>query len=264
VGVEVVEDRTAGSRCDDGFLRLRRLTLRNVLADGTRSRPYPCDVMSRANVDAVAVVLYQVDEAKGAARPHVRVALKRGWRAPIWLRREKRLVQPDAAQVGAIVEVVAGMLEGGDAGRTGVARRAALECEEEAGVAVPPSRIEPLGGPSFASPGVTDEKVHFRAARADLDRRAEPKGDGSPMEEGGEVVVMSLRDAIRACREGDIPDMKTEVALLRLADRLGYLPQVDAFVGDLPPRLAVRAQGLGVPRAVPRPRGRRATKRGAR
>ncbi len=257
VGVEVVEDRTASSRCDEGFLRLRRLVLRNVLADGSRSRAYPCDVMSRANVDAVAVVLYETEAAAGrAGRPQVRVALKTGWRPPVLLRREKRLAQPDSRPWGAILEVVAGVLEEQDAGKGGVERRAAAECEEEAGVVVPPSRIEPLGRESFASPGVTDEKVHFRAARADLARRGPAHGDGSPMEEGQEVVVLPLRDAIAACRDGRIPDMKTEVALLRLADRLGYLPALDRFVDELPPRLRANARALGLPRA------RRAGKRG--
>ena len=51
---------TAGSKADEGFLRVRRLVLRNVYADGTRSRPYDCDVVSRTRTDAVAVVLYEV------------------------------------------------------------------------------------------------------------------------------------------------------------------------------------------------------------
>ena len=47
-----------------------------------------------------------------------------------------------------------------------------------------------------------------------------PHGDGSPMEEGTRAVVLDLEDAIAACRAGDIPDMKTELALLRLRDKL--------------------------------------------
>ena len=45
--IEVVEDRTAGSGCEDGFLRVKRLVLRNHYADGSQSRTYPCDVVSR-------------------------------------------------------------------------------------------------------------------------------------------------------------------------------------------------------------------------
>ena len=45
-----------------------------------------------------------------------------------------------------------------------------------------------------------------------------------------------LGEAIAMCRDGRVPDMKTEVALLRLADHLGYVPALDAFIKDLPGR----------------------------
>ena len=40
------------------------------------------------------------------------------------------------------------------------------------------------------------------------------------MEEFGCLFELDLRDAIGRCRSGEIPDMKTEIALLRLADHL--------------------------------------------
>jgi ADP-ribose pyrophosphatase len=242
--VEVVEDRTAGSRSDEGFLRVRRLVCRTVFADGGRSEPYACDVVSRAKTDAVAVVVYEV--GGDGARRTVRVALKTGVRPPVWLRREKALAQPDARPYGALAEVVAGMLESEDVGPRGVERRAAIEAREEAGVRVEPARVRSLGAASFPSPGVTDEKVHFRAVEASLASLAEPAGDGSAMEEGGGVLVLPLKDAIDACRTGEVPDLKTEVALLRLADALGYVPALDRFLDELPADLrpAPRAAGL--------------------
>ena len=45
--IEIVEDRTADSRCDEGFLKVERLLLRNRYDDGSRSDVYPCDVVSR-------------------------------------------------------------------------------------------------------------------------------------------------------------------------------------------------------------------------
>ncbi len=35
--IEIVEDYTQRARCDEGFLRLRRLRARNRRADGSRS-----------------------------------------------------------------------------------------------------------------------------------------------------------------------------------------------------------------------------------
>ncbi|MDF1700728.1 MAG: NUDIX hydrolase [Planctomycetota bacterium] len=213
--IEVVADQTAGSRPDEGFLRVRRLVVRNRYPDGSTSAHYECDMVSRKHVDAVAVLLYEITEAG-----EVRVALKAGVRPPVYFRRDKQFFQPDDRIYRLLPETVAGMLEPEDTGPEGIERRAAAECFEEAGVRVAPADVEPLGGPLFASPGITDEKVFFRSVRARLDDRVEPQGDGSVMEEAGGVIVLSMEDAIARCRDGRIPDAKTEIALLRLRDRL--------------------------------------------
>jgi ADP-ribose pyrophosphatase len=236
--IEVVEDRTAGSRPDEGFLRVRRLLLRNAYEDGTRSAPYPCDVVSRQRTDAVALVLYE-----GGEGAPVRVLLRHCVRPPVTLRREKRTAHEEQSHL-LLAEIVAGVLEDEDERAGGIEARATIEAAEEAGVAVQQADVVRLGAPLFPSPGITDEKVHLRAAHAALERRGPAHGDGSPMEQGGDVFVLPLRDAIRLCREGGAPDMKTEVALLRLADRLGYVPALDCFVGDLPGDLRRRAASL--------------------
>lgn len=226
--IEIVADRTAGTRCDEGFLRVQRLTLRNHYADGSTSAEYACDVVSRECVDAVAVVIYEID-----AERRVRVALKQGVRPPIYLRRHKDLINGDEREHPLLAEIVAGVLEPGDEGPAGIAHRAALECLEEAGLTVSSDAVLELGEALFASPGVTDEKVHYRCVEAELDSRGTPTGDGSVMEEAGGVVVLELREAIRRCRNGEIPDAKTEVGLLRLCDHLGYVPQLGVFLEDV-------------------------------
>jgi ADP-ribose pyrophosphatase len=227
--IEVVEDRTAKARCDEGFLRLRRLVVRNRYRDGSTSSPYDVDLVSRRHEDAVAIVLFQLDGPRS-----VRVALRSGVRPPVWMRRDKGLAQPAGREHLLLTEVVAGVLETGESDERGIAARAAKECEEEAGVWLHPDAVQRLGGPLFPSPGVSDELVHFAAAEAVLDEAEAPKGDGSPMEEAGGVVLLSLPDAIRACRCGEIPDMKTEIALLRLCDAIGYSPLFDRFSHEMP------------------------------
>src|SRR5262249_45254715 len=55
-GFEVVSDQRLG---EGGFLRLRRTFLRNLHADGTRSREYLCDFVERPRgLDAVALVIW--------------------------------------------------------------------------------------------------------------------------------------------------------------------------------------------------------------
>ena len=225
--VAIVEDRTPTSRCDEGFLTLRRLVLENRYSDGSTSAPYPCDVLERPGSDAVVAVLYEKVNGR------VRVLLREASRAPIYLRKDKEFVHPDPGPYLSILEVVAGLVEPTDEpGVAGLRTRAAAEAREEAGLEVSHESLAPLGGETFASPGTTDEKIYFCAAAAKLDERAAPAGDGSIMEEWSKVHLVDLRDAIAMCRDGRIPDMKSEVALLRLADHVGYLHQLDRFVGE--------------------------------
>jgi ADP-ribose pyrophosphatase len=241
--IEVVEDRTAQSRCGEGFLTIRRLRLKNAYDDGTHSAVYDCDLVSRRGVDAVVAVLF---EQTGDRR--VKVLLREGVRAPVYLRHEKSFVHPDPRVYSSIPELVAGIVEADDpSGEAGLARRAAVEADEEAGLALDAAAFTPLGGETFASPGTSDEKLFYCVAEASLDEARGGAGDGSVMEEGAVLRVMDLGDAIEACRTGEVPDMKTEVGLLRLADHLGYLPQLGCFVDELPPDLAARHRTLGVP-----------------
>ena len=236
VDLEIVDDRTSTTRSDEGFLRVRRLVLRNVRRDGSRSATYPCDIVSRTRTDAVAIVLYE--RARGRERPArgPRGAEGRRSARPIFLRRHLALTQPDVAAYDAVAEIVAGMLEPEDAGPDGIARRAATRLPRRPG-----STLSPRDVAAARRRVVPEPRDHRREGPLPRGpsrrstRRARPEGDGSVMEEGTRVVVLPLRDAIVACRRGDIPDMKTEIALLRLCDAIGYLPALDRFVDELPP-----------------------------
>jgi 8-oxo-dGTP pyrophosphatase MutT (NUDIX family) len=118
------------------------------------------------------------------------------------------------------VETVAGILEPGDTGESGIARRAAIELAEEVGLVVRPEQIEPLGLPVFLSPGLMGERIYFCAVEievGEIGRSPAPhRGDGSIHEEGGEVLVLTMSDALARCESGVIGDAKTELALRRL------------------------------------------------
>jgi len=240
--VEIVEDRTEKSRCDEGFLKVARLILRNRHEDGTLSDTYPCDVVSRPGSDAVVAILYEIGPDR-----KVRVLLREGLRAPVYLRRFRKFIHPDARTYLSIHELVAGLLEEIDGeGEAALRHRAAAESAEEAGLAVAPERFVILGGETFASPGTSDEKLFFVAAAVKLGDAGDAPGDGSVMEQGARLVPMALGEAVARCRDGTIPDMKTEVGLLRLADHLGYLPQLDCFLGDLPEDVRRRYRRPGI------------------
>ena len=216
--IELVEDRTATSRIDEGFLRLKRYRARNRRVDGSNSPEYPIDVIDRPTLDAVAVVLW-ARTARG-----VEVLTRRGLRPAAYFRRGKVTALPEPEYL-LLEEIVAGVLEPGEVGAAALAARAAAEAHEEAGVRVAPGALRPLGGPFFLVPGIASEKVHLlegEIARFGGDGlfEAPHEGDGSPMEEGALLCWRELGEAIQACEAGEIADVKTELGLRRLAARL--------------------------------------------
>ena len=83
VAIEIVADRTATSRADEGFLRVRRLSLRNRYDDGSHSAPYAYDCVERTAMDAVVIVLH-TDDGRVCLRSSIRppVALRTGYALP--------------------------------------------------------------------------------------------------------------------------------------------------------------------------------------
>jgi len=216
--IEVVEDRTARARCDEGFLRLRRLRARNRRLDGSYSREYPIDLIDRPTFDAVAVCLW----ARGEAGPEV--LTRSGIRPAAYFRRGQATVLPEVDHL-LVEEVVAGVLEPGEVGPDAIRKRAVEEVREETGLEIAPDQLEALGGPFFMLPGITSEKIYLVAG--EVPRGSGPEvwaapghGDGSPLEEGAELRWRPLAEAIAACERGEIEDAKTEIALRRLVARL--------------------------------------------
>jgi ADP-ribose pyrophosphatase len=209
-GIEILRDETVGQ---GGFLAVRRVHLRNVRDDGTRSRPYICDFLVRPKgIDAIVVAVYR---RRGAT---VEVLLRDGLRIPLAVGRPpEALPVADARPYLFFREVVAGIVEVDDRGEAGLRRRAALEVEEEAGFRVRAEDVRLLGAGTFPSPGAMAERFWLAAVEV----AGEPsvaEGDGSPMEEGAGVAWMELEAAIAACVRGEIEDAKTELTLRRLRD----------------------------------------------
>lgn len=213
--LELLREELFGA--DAGFLRVRRLHLRNLDADGSPSAAYVCDFAVRPKgVDAVVVVLWRREAGR------VMVLLREGLRPALWFGRDDP--PPPVAESRRspwMIEVVAGIIERTDVGEHGVRARAAAEVDEEAGFTVAPHAFEFLGAGTFPTPGSMPEMFWLLAAELPADAVArEPGGDGSPMEHGARTHWRELDAAIEACVAGEIRDAKTELVLRRLRDRL--------------------------------------------
>lgn len=210
VDVRVIEDHSAAARCDRGFLRLRRLTLQNRYPDGSESAAYAYDLVERDALDAVAMVLFTGDG---------RVCLRSALRPPLAFRGTYALPIADAS--GPVQwEVPAGLVEPEERGEDGLKRCCARETLEEVGLALAPGAFTRLGPAACLSPGVLAEKLHYFAARVDPAEARTPTEDGTPVEERAEVRFVPVSEALAACRDGRIADLKTEAAVRRLDEHL--------------------------------------------
>lgn len=200
--IEVLGDERAG---EGGHLVLRRLKLRLVGTDGTRTRAGSWDFVERPmGLDAVVVAIWR------RRAQAVEVLIRAGVRVPLHFGRAEK------PRSMTFPELVAGILEPGDA----LEERAADEAREEAGLSV--KHLVRLGPPMFPTPGMCAEQFHFVAAEVAEDApMTAPEGDGSPFEEGARLEWMTLAEALRRCGSGEIQDLKTEVGLRRLRDALG-------------------------------------------
>ena len=217
--IELLKDRTRESRCDEGFIHIRRLVLRNHYEDGTSSREYSCDIVERKYIDAVAVVLYAKDPTTG----EIQVGLREGIRPVLYYRHRRKPPIPDPQNYQYFVEIVAGAIEDEDLGIEGLLRRAVLEVKEEAGFDIQPETIELLGGGLFSTPGISDEKVYMVAVEVNPEDQGCHLGDGSPMEEAARIFFLPLKEALEKCIKGEFEDGKTEIGLWRLAKHLGLI-----------------------------------------
>ena len=202
--IEIVSDERVG---EGGFLRLRRMRLRMVRADGSVTAEGLWDYVERPiGLDAVVLALYR--PAQDGA---VEVLLRSGLRIPVQLGR------PEKRETLLLPELVAGILEGDD----DLQQRAADEAFEEAGLRVDPQSVRALGPPMYPTPGMCAEMFHFVCAEVRDQEPVQPAGDGSPFEEGARLEWISLGEALDRCERGEIQDLKTEIGLRRLRDALG-------------------------------------------
>ncbi|MEW5852245.1 MAG: NUDIX domain-containing protein [Myxococcota bacterium] len=218
ITIRVLEDRTRTTPSDQGFLKVRRLLLRNHYDDGTESAPYAYDVVDRTALDAVAMVLH-ADNPDNPRDPLV--LMRTALRPPVGLRVGRDLPLPDTREHAQIWELPAGIIELGEHGVDGILRCAARETHEETGYHLDVTAFQMLGPPVFLTPGLCAEKVYFAQARIpDRDAVGHAALDGSPVEESATVEFWPLSVCLQRTRTGELEDAKTEVGLHRLAATL--------------------------------------------
>lgn len=213
IRVEVVRERGISA---EGFLRVRHVALRNHYEDGSHSAEYDYFMVERRLLDAVTLLLYRHTQAGPE------VVLRSQLRPPLAFR-DTYDVPLAANGTGAVQwEVPAGLMESGERGEEGLFARASAEALEEVGYELAPTRFSMLGPATSLSPGLIAEKLHFVCAEIrEGDVHRAPQGDGHAVEEHSVSMFVPLRDALAAVDQSRVHDIKTELALHRLAKKLG-------------------------------------------
>ncbi len=212
--LEILEDRAAHTPSDKGYLKVRRLMLRSRYEDGTTSAPFAYDVVDRAALDAVCVVMHSPREG---ASLDPWVCMRAALRPPLLLRRDRALAVPDPRPGLELWELPAGLIEPGETGEEGVLGCGRRETEEETGFALPLSSFAALGVAVYLSPGMVGEKIHVvRVEVPDHKLAVTAHGDGV-LEARARVEWWTLSDCLARCDEGVIEDAKSELGLRRFA-----------------------------------------------
>src|SRR5271156_1946187 len=103
-----------------GFLRLRRMRMRVIFADGTTSEPFEYDAIDRARLDAVVMAAHY--RAPDGRR---QVILRSALRPPVALRSRETSPVAEKPSLGALWELPAGLVEADERSPEGLRRCAA-------------------------------------------------------------------------------------------------------------------------------------------
>ncbi len=209
IRLTVVEERDSDM---SGFVNVRRLGLRATYPDGSESKTFPYDVVTRRALDAVVICAVYTENERDF------VYLRSAVRPPLALRpAELGEGAVDAAVPGgSLWELPAGLVEPGETPEDAAVR----ETEEELGFRIEVKDVARLGRSLAPAPALIGEYHHFVICRVRKAERHEPTLDGSPLEHGGQVIVLPVDIALARARAGEIVDEKTELGLRRLADKL--------------------------------------------
>lgn len=210
IALSITEDYTAQSKCDEGYLRIKRRKMRARYADGSTSEEFKYDVVERWNQDAVAILLHFVRDGER------HVILRSAIRPPLALRESLIGAHADGVTRGELWEIPAGLVEKDERSEDGLKLCCVRETEEEVALTIRKEDVRPLGAAFFPSAGIVGECVFLFEAEVDASKRGEPKGDGA-LEKNARVIEVSIAQALDWCDRGLLPDSKTELAIRRFA-----------------------------------------------
>ena len=185
-------------RPEKPFLDVRHDEYVITYEDGSKSVPSKYDSVVRRGMNAAVIAAYYYK--RGQYHVYLRSCIRTA------------LLHADPPETPNTWECAAGVVDEGEDPQQAAAR----ECLEELGFDYPVESFFKLGEPAYPSVGMCGERLYFYAIRVDPEDQKEPTLDGSALEHQGKVIAVPLKTALEMVENGQIIDLKTEVALNRL------------------------------------------------
>ena len=188
------------------FINVIRNSLKITYPNGTQ-KTTAVDSIKRKNPDAVVIMPFKV--INGKMHTFLRSCIRPG--AVV-----RSITDPNFEYSGVIWEFAAWIIDPGET----AAEAAKRECMEELGFDIELERFVHVQT-VLSMPSLIAERLEFFMVHVlDTDEFKEPSLDGSALEEGGEILEISLEDLYNNIFE--IPDLKTNLGARILADILQF------------------------------------------
>lgn len=202
---------------ESGFLQVERCETTFHYPDGKISEPFPVFAAVRKGFDAVVIAAYYIHEEK-----ELMVYLRSAIRPALVFRDYSNTSVPELESVGNHWELPAGFVELDELKKeNGYIEAAIRETREELGFEC--TKMAPLGPHIYSCAGLSAERLFFFETEVVPHTRKEPTLDGGPFEYGGQVKAIPITEALTLLNRGWLRDAKTEIGLMRLANRYNYL-----------------------------------------
>jgi len=191
---------------DKPFIKLERDLCKLEYPDGTE-KEMVIDSVVRYRPDAVTIIPYCINK-DGSFSVWLRSAIR-----PAAAKRKHK--EPQFENDGNLWELPAGIIDEGETPQEAAKR----ECMEEVGFNSPLDNFHQIGK-ILSMPSLLAEILYFYAVLVDNTNQQEPTLDGSPLEYGGELTCVNLKELKQLISESKLLDMKTNLGIRMLIDEL--------------------------------------------
>lgn len=198
-----------------GFLGIERRKVRFTYPDYSTAE-MTVDCVLKTSNDAVAIMAHFLKD--GIRYVYLRSCLRPALAFRDYFKDSGRL-EPHPESSGCLWEFPAGLVDPEEYGEFELVHAARRELHEEIGIDAPEANFSQLGPRTFSSVGMTAERIFYFEVEVDPETIGVPLEDGSALERHGQIITVPLNELVDELKAGNIIDSKTQMGIMRLAEK---------------------------------------------